>query len=118
MADFQDNLVDNAATITANGTSPVFVRPREDGAGTTRNVVFTVALGAAPTGTTPTLTYALQSSLDGVIWFTVGTTAALNTNGQTARLEAKAVESFWRVTKTVAGTTPSFTLVTSHLMFA
>lgn len=118
MADFQDNFVDNAATITANGNSPTFVRPKEDATSTVRNAVFVVSLGAAPTGTTPTLTYALQSSLDGVVWYTCGTTAALNTNGQTARLEARGVEPQWRVTKTVGGTTPSFTLVSSHLLFS
>lgn len=118
MSDYVDTIIDNAATITTSSASADVVRPRDDGSSATKNVVFLVALGAAPTGTTPTLTYALQSSLDEVTWYTVASTAALNTNGQTARIEAKCVEPFWRVNRTVGGTTPSFTLVTSRLVFS
>lgn len=119
MADFVDNVIDNAATITASANSAAVLRPREDGAGTTRNVVVDVLIGAAPTGTSPTLTYKLQSSFDGTTWFDVASTAALNTNGQTARLEAKAIEPQWRLAKALGGSaSPTFTLVTSHIAFA
>jgi hypothetical protein len=112
--DFQDNIIDNAATITTTANSAAFIRPEGD---VEHSVVVLVNIGANPTGTTPTLTYKLQSSLDGTNWFDVASTSALNAQS-TARLEAKAIEPQWRVAKTIGGTaSPTFTLVTSHLLF-
>lgn len=117
MADVRAFQIDNAATITVTGNSAAYVRPLDNGSESIQHVVFLVSLGAAPTGTSPTLVYKLQSSLDGTTWFDVASTPTLNTNGQTARLEANANELQWRVVKTVGGTTPSFTLVNSYLVF-
>jgi hypothetical protein len=117
VADFVDNIIDNAATIAATANSPAFTRPSANNEGQ-HKVIFLAFIGAAPTGTAPTLTYKLQSSLDGVVWHDVSSTAALNTNQQTARLEANALEPQWRVVKTIGGSaSPTFTLVTSHLLF-
>lgn len=115
MHDFQDNIIDNAATITANANTAAFVRPERQGV---HGVVFLAHLGADPTGTTPTLTFTLQSSMDGTTWHDVKASSALNANGQNCRLDANGIEPYWRVEKVIGGTaTPTFTLVTSHLVF-
>lgn len=116
MSDFADNVIDNAATITATATSATFVRPANRLG--RRKVVLDVFIGAAPTGTSPSITYSLQSSLDGTTWYEAGNSGALTAQTTVGkRLEAEGVEPYWQVVKTVSGTTPSFTLVTSHLLF-
>jgi hypothetical protein len=116
VSDFVDNIIDNNATITASANSAAFIRPASlDGV---RHAVLDVNIGANPTGTAPTLTYTLQASLDGTTWYDAATTGALNAQG-TKRLEAKGIEPQWRVAKTIGGSaSPTFTQVTSHLLFA
>lgn len=117
VGDFIDNVIDNAATVTANATSATFVRPSNLYGGR-HKVVLDINIGAAPTGTTPTLTFSLQASLDGTTWYEAANSGALNAQTTVGkRFEATGVEPFWQVVKTVGGTTPSFTQVTSHLLF-
>lgn len=115
MSDFVDNLVDNAATINASANSAAFIRPSNmEGV---RHVVALINLGSNPTGTSPTLKYTLQSSLDGTTWHDVANTGNLTASG-TSRLEAKGIEPQWRLAKTIGGSaSPTFTNVTSHLLF-
>lgn len=115
--DVLDNPIDSAATITANATSATFLRPKRVPGGST-HVSLDIFIGANPTGTTPTLTYSLQASLDGTTWYEAANSGALNAQTTVGkRLEAAGIEPYWQVVKTVGGTTPSFTQVTSHLVF-
>jgi hypothetical protein len=116
MADYQDNLVDNNATLTTSANGAALTRPLGV-FDQVRKVVMFVNVANAPTGTSPNLSMQLQSSLDGTNWANVGSALAFTAAG-TQRLEAQGVEPFWRIAKTVTGTTPSFTGVTSHVMFS
>lgn len=116
MSDFVNNVVDNAATIIASANSPALVRPVSE-QGKPGTVVMLVNVGSNPTGTNPTLDFQLQSSLDGATWNNVGASQQFTVAGN-ARVEAKAVETQWRIKKTIGGTAvPTFTNVTSNLLF-
>lgn len=108
-----DNQIDQGVTITSNATSIVFNSPISPDTADRRGVLLVSAGGA--TGTSPTLTFALQASLDGVVWFNCGSVQLTGAGSQ--RLEFHAVEPFFQVVKTVGGTSPSFTNVVSHLVF-
>jgi hypothetical protein len=108
-----DNPIDQGATITANATTPTFQSPISPDTADRRGVLLLSAGGA--TGTSPTLTYTLQASLDGVVWFNCGSIQLTGAGSQ--RLEFHAVEPLFQIVKTVGGTTPSFTNVQSHLVF-
>lgn len=117
MNDFQDNVIDNAATITASATSLTFERPSNLYGGR-HKAVLDIFIGSAPTGTSPSITYSLQASLDGTTWYEAANSGALTAQTTVGkRFEATGVEPYWQVVKTVSGTTPSFTNVTSHLLF-
>lgn len=116
MSDFVNNVVDNAATIIASANSAAFIRPTSE-QGKPGTVVMLAVCGTNPTGTAPTLDFQLQSSLDGTVWNNVGASQHFTAAGN-ARVEAKAVETQWRIAKTIGGSaTPSFTNVTSNLLF-
>lgn len=109
----QVNQIRNAATLTASANGTSFVKPVSRRA---QKVSFLYNLGSNPTGTSPTLKFTLQCSLDGTNWFDVASTASLTASGS-GRLEAHAIEAYWRVNETLGGTTPSFTNVTTFLSF-
>jgi hypothetical protein len=113
VSDFIDSLIDNDATITADANSAAFVRP----AGC-RGVVLAVIIDDAPTGTSPTLDFTLQSSLDGTNWHDVIAMTQFTAAGNDRVEVATAAEPQWRVSKNIGGTnTPSFTGVHTHLLF-
>jgi hypothetical protein len=74
---------------------------------------------SAVTGTSPTLSVALEQSLDGVTWTAIpgsGTTAL--TAAGSAVSNAVITQPFVRVAATVGGTTPSFTGRVAVVVFA
>lgn len=115
MAEYIPNPLAALSTITANGTSAVFLKPLRPDRKEPK-VAFVYNLGTAPTGTSPTIQFTVQCSYDGVLWFNAGQTAVLTAVGS-GRLEFAAIEPYWQVVTTVGGTTPSFTNVTSFLGF-
>ncbi len=77
--------------------------------------MLTVVLPAAPTGTTPTITYAIQTSNDQITWTQKGAAlAALSALGQQrtnygpGTVQGAIIEKYIRVAWVVTGTTPNF----------
>ena len=62
----------------------------------------------AASGTTPTLQIVLQSSPDGVQWFTHSAGATLNSVSQEL-IKAENIGQYTRIAWVIGGTTPSFT---------
>jgi hypothetical protein len=97
------------ATITASGQSAAFPL-----LSTFSNVVAEIQIGAAPTGTSPTLAFQLQVSLDGATtWENFGSaTSNLNAAGLTTLSNTNAMAPLARVSYTIGGTgSPTFTQV-------
>ncbi|SRR5216683_3303232 len=102
------------ATITTSGTSVIFRNP----GGKRHHLV--VDVPTTPTGTTPTLTFEVDTSSDGVTFAAKGAAlAAINAIGtQVTRYgvgttQGRIFEPFIQIKWTIAGTTPSFTNVTT-----
>ena len=102
----------SGATITATGytAGTPFNNPQTESevqGGVVISVLAT-ATGAV-TGTTPTLNFVIEVSVNGTDWYTVATMTNLTTSGNSQRLTASGiVEPFIRVSQNVGGTTPSF----------
>lgn len=113
----RSNLLNNA-TVTANGNSTVITN---DGR---TSWVLLVRVANAPTGTSPTLTFSVQVSVDGVNFVQAGTAslASITAAGSQRTVYAvnstqgPIVEPFIQVFWTVGGTTPSFTGVYADLV--
>ncbi len=106
--------VHTQATVNASGNSAAFTNPKS------RRFLLSVALAGTPTGTTPTITFAVQTSPDGVTWTQKGAAlATLNAIGNQRTLygpsttQGAIVETFIRVAWVVTGTTPVFPNVTT-----
>lgn len=100
--------VSSGAVVTATGTSAQFVLPNGGGS------VEALVQATAVTGTSPSLTAKLQVSQDGVNWFDVASAAALTAAG-TVRIAGQSLAAYGRLSYTVSGTTPSFTLTVTVL---
>jgi hypothetical protein len=111
--DYIDHLLDNDATITADANGATKIRPNF-----CRGVVVDVIIDDAPTGTSPTLKFTLQSSLDGTNWLDVANTGNLTAAGNSRLVERVPAEPYWRVNKDIGGSaSPTFTGVHTHLIF-
>ncbi|SRR6266851_1320739 len=106
--------VHTQATISTSGNSATFPNPKS------RRFLLAVALAGTPTGTTPTIVFAVQTSPDGVTWTQKGAAlATLSAIGNQRTLygpgttQGAIVEAFIRVAWIVAGTTPVFPNVTT-----
>lgn len=66
----------------------------------------------AVTGTTPSMTVIIETSMDATNWNQVGTFPAVTTTGTTRR-SVGGLDRFVRVSWTITGTTPSFTFAVS-----
>lgn len=109
IAGYSEDVLAASATQTATGQTGVL--SGYGGASTLRVQVNVTAAS----GTTPTMTVAIQDTLDGTNWNTVGITSSLTTTGVTI-LEIGAglannhvFADRLRVQWTIGGTTPSFT---------
>lgn len=100
------------ATVTASATGTIVATETVNGGLGTNAVIVDVEITAAPTGTTPTLVVNFQDSPDGSTFTTRYSTASLNAAGSTKLLaQVTSTAFFYRVSLTVAGTTPSFPVV-------
>ncbi len=114
----RDEQIQNNATVTASGNSATF---GNDGGRTAW--VLLVRIANAPTGTTPTITYSVNISADGVNFVQVGAAlTALNAASSQRTVYAinstqgPIAEQLIRVSWVVTGTTPSFTGVFTDLI--
>lgn len=92
-----------AAAVTASGAGPEFILPNGVG-----NVEVLIDASAV-SGTSPSLTPSLQVSPDGVNWYNAASGSAMTAVGL-QRLSAVSLCGYARLSFTVSGTTPSFTL--------
>src|SRR5258707_11292841 len=106
--------VHNNTAVSASGSSAVIPN-----FGSKRHVL-NVVVSTAPTGTTPTITYAVQTSNDGITFNTIGAAlAALNAVGQQRTMygpgttQGVVAGKFIKIIWTVAGTTPNFPNITA-----
>ena len=102
------------ATVTTSGQSGVFSPPIDPDHTEHRSSIL-VSAGSA-SGTSPSVSFQVQTSLDGVNWFNVGSPVVLTAAGS-ARMEFSAIEPYHQIVWTVTGTTPSFVGVNSHLIY-
>lgn len=109
------------STITANGNSGNLTNLCN---GLDPIIELFVTIASAPTGTTPTLTFSVQESVDGSNYATVASTSAISAAGSyrlmfsTGTTTGPIITPYVRVAWTVGGTTPSFTGVTITLLFS
>jgi hypothetical protein len=107
---FQAQPVTNA-TITATGATGAFPLNQNF-----NSVLCEIEIGAAPTGTSPTITFQLQVSLDGSNYENFGSaTSSLTAAGITALSNTNVAAPLAKIAYTVGGTTPSFTAVTVNV---
>lgn len=103
-----------SAARTATGNETSVARATADH----NNVALTLNVTAA-SGTTPSMTLALQWSADGTNWGAADpadTFTAVTTTGVVSK--AFAVKApFWRVAWTISGTTPSFTFTVDAVTY-
>ena len=109
-----DNPIHQNATVTASGQSGVFSPPIDPDHTEHRSSIL-VSVGSV-SGTSPSVAFQVQTSLDGVAWFNVGSPVTLTAAGS-ARMEFSAIEPYNQVVWTVTGTIPSFVGVNSHLIY-
>ncbi|SRR6266487_1742444 len=106
--------VHTQSTISASGASAVFQNPKN------KRFLLSVAIQSAPTGTSPTLTYAVQTSADGVSFAQKGgALASLNAIGNQRTLygpgttQGAIVELFIKIVWVITGAGANFTNVTT-----
>jgi hypothetical protein len=99
-------IIHSSATITATGSTVV------EGLGA-KTLALLIETGAAPTGTTPTITFSIQdvNPIDLTTVLGQATTGATISTATTQVLTHNAVSGAVKVSWTVTGTTPSFTVV-------
>jgi hypothetical protein len=91
--------------ITASGNTAAV----DNGYGYATSLVAEVNISAA-SGTTPSVTFLLQDSIDGTNWNTLATFTAMTAAGvQVQRVPNEAFGNQLRLNATVTGTLPSFT---------
>lgn len=98
-------LVEPGTVVTATGNAPLVIDPVNKG---TLRAVLNVT---AASGTTPSLTVNVQTSYDNGdtdAWHTVASFTAATATG--VQRKTFAIDRYVRVTYTVSGTTPSFTI--------
>ncbi len=104
------------STITTSGSSPVFKNPR------TKRHILSVALASAPSGTAPTLLFAVMVSNDGVTFAQKGAAlATLNAVGNqrtqygAGTTQGQITEAFIRIDWAIGGSaSPTFTNVSTY----
>lgn len=111
MRNLREQLVSNATVNTtgyAAGTQ--FNNPMFESDDTGGVVVAVLAkVTGTVTGTSPTLSYVIETSVNGTDWYTVATMTNLTSSGNSQRLVATGiVEPLIRVSRNVGGTTPVF----------
>ena len=113
----RDEQLLNNATITTSGSSSVITN---DGR---TEWVLDVRIANAPTGTTPSITFAVTVSNDGINFIQAGAALTALTAAGSQRTEytisstqGPIEEDFIKVTWNVTGTTPSFTGVFADLV--
>lgn len=114
----RDEQVLSNATITANGASGV-INNALDG----HTIWVLDVRNGAGTGTTPTLTFAVMVSVDGVNFIQAGPALASLVGAGIQRTvyavnsaQGPIIEPFFKVTWTISGTTPSFPAVYADLI--
>lgn len=113
MSAIHDNVL-NASSVSTNG-SAIFSN-KQDSKQPFIDLLIRVA--TAPTGTTPTLTFSVGVSDDGVNFDTVWTGAALTAVGFQRNTWTTLLEPFIQVSWAVGGTTPVFPSVTADLLYS
>ncbi len=93
----------SASVVTATGTTTAV----EIGDKGTLRLLLTTA---SVTGTSPTLDVAVQTSYDGSTGWTTVASFAQKTTATTERKQFTGIDRFVRLSYTVGGTTPSFTV--------
>ena len=110
-----------ALTLKASGAQTASARGAAIKVGKGGSLLVTVAVTAA-SGTTPTMTVAVQGSVDGSTWVTLGTVGANGYNAGSTAVTAPSnltttatvravvpAMPYVRYSSTIGGTTPSFT---------
>jgi len=100
--DSKNVILHPSATRTADGDGSVVFET-----GQRRTLTLGLEVTAA-SGTTPTLDVSVETSLDGVDWFTHGAFAQMTATGDQAK-SFGGLSRFARVSWAITGTTPSFT---------
>lgn len=108
----------NAGTLTTAGNTGVGVNAVKNlsDLSNPRVVAALINLPNNPTGTSPTITFTLDVSLDGNVWYNAKTSSAQSAAGTVRLVGTDIIEPFVRVAWTLTGTTPSFAGVTIDIL--
>lgn len=105
------------AAISSSGSSAIFRVPSN-----ARRLVLSVVNKTAPTGTTPTITYELDTSTDGINFTrkggalsSINSVVAQRTLYGVGQTQGQVVEPYAKVVWTVTGTTPNYPSITTVL---